>query len=130
MDAILIVFGSGFIVIAVVGIIHRSFERPSDFAAGVARSLREDSPSWDYHTDETWIISHKAALEISLQYENWGRVNTRQAVNSGSTQIITFKGADRRTFSNALQVWREKTAIDRAQIAERRKREAMLALAA
>lgn len=110
--------------------LRRTREKPSDFAAGVARSLSDDAQSWDYDQNENWIISHKAYLEISLQMGNFGRVNTRQCANTGSTQIVTFEGADRRAFANALAVWREKTAIDRAQIAERRKRDALQAMAA
>jgi hypothetical protein len=104
-------------------------KQPSEFAAGIARSLKSDPSSWDYNSAECWLISQKAALEISLQDGNFGRVNTRNCINSGSSHIVTFQSADRRAFRDALDRWRELTAIERTQTAERRKREALAALA-
>lgn len=103
---------------------------PSDFAAGVAHSMTTDSGSWDYSTDENWFESYKASLEISLQAGNFGRVNTKHRSNSGSSNITTFAGADLRAFRAALNKWRAATAIERQHTAERRKREALMAMKA
>ena len=114
----------------IAAIVRRIRAQPSEFAAGVARSMKADPRSWDYDLNKNWIISERASLEISLQAGNFGRVNTRERSNSGSSQIVQFEGVDRRAFCTALREWRELTALDRKQIAERRKRNALNALAA
>jgi hypothetical protein len=121
---------SAFVAWIVLGIRYQLRKPPSEFAAGVARSMVSDPTAWDYHSDENWLVSQKAMLEISLQAGNFGRVNTRQHVNCGSSQIVTFFGADRRAFCKALTTWRELTAIERQHTAERRKREALAILKA
>ena len=127
-EMILIGSASGTIILMAVFVVRRLRQKPSDFAAGVALSLVNDSTSWDYQGDETWLLNHKASIGVSLQLGNFGRVNTLRSGNRGSDNIIQFAGADLRAFRIAFARWQKLTAMERQRVAEKRKRDALAAL--
>jgi hypothetical protein len=101
--------------------------RPSEFAAGIARSLIFDTAAWAYSASESSLISEKAELRIGL-YDL--KVRTTKRINSGTEIIATFVGIDRRVFRKALTFWKRATAAERSEVAEKRKRDALLDLGA
>ena len=124
----LTVLGIFSIIMLVSWIVHNRGLKLSEFAVGVTRSIIDDPASWDYNHNEYLLISDKAALAISLQDWNFGMVTTRRNVNAGTQLIEQFEGADKRAFRKAVRQWRKLTEIDRRQIADRRKRDALSAL--
>lgn len=110
--------------------IRRRYEKPTDFAAGIARSLRERPQLWDYDDNENWIHSNDAHLSISVYGESSATCNSWLLSNHSSRRIVEFKGADFRAFKAGYQAWKELTSIDRMHTAEKRKREALAVLVA
>jgi hypothetical protein len=127
---ILAVMGLFVIVAGIKTHLKYRFGKPSDFAAGIARSLRSDTDAWAYDGNENWLMCQKAPIAISVQSGNYGEVTSTQKSNAGSLKITQFNSADARAFDLAYWAWREQTAMERTMVVERRKRDALQALAA
>lgn len=114
----------------IVNIRRKYFTQPSEFAAGICRSLREQPHLWDYDNTECWLNSEESHLSISVQDHNFGRCNSYHLTNRGSLLLETLRDADLLAFRAAVRDWKEITAIERRITVERRKKDALAALAA
>lgn len=123
----LMIWGFGSLIAALIRYVK---EKPSDFASGIELSMKTHPTQWEYDAAENFIISESAQLEISIQSGNWGRVNTRQRLNGGSTHICNLRGKDGSALGRGIVAWRAATAIERQRRVQQWKTDALATMKA